>query len=149
MIHTQQKIVPFLWFDNTAEEAAEFYCSVFKNSNITMRSPMVVQFELEGVKFMGLNGGPQFKPTEALSLYVNCDTQEEVDELWGKLIANGGEESRCGWLKDKYGFSWQIIPTALMELMGDADREKSQRVMDAILKMNKIIIADLEAAHRG
>ena len=149
MIHSQQKIVPFLWFDNNAEEAAEFYCSVFKSSTVTMRSPMVIQFELEGVKFMALNGGPQFKPTEALSLYVNCDTQEEVDELWKKLIADGGEESRCGWLKDKYGFSWQIIPTALMELMGDTDREKSQRVMDAILKMNKIIIADLEAAHRG
>ncbi len=149
MIHTQQKIVPFLWFDNNAEEAAEFYCSVFNNSTVTMRSPMVVQFELEGIKFMALNGGPQFKPTEALSLFVNCDTQEEVDELWEKLTADGGEESMCGWLKDKFGFSWQIIPTALMELMGDADREKSQRVMDAMLKMKKIIIADLEAAHRG
>lgn len=149
MIHTQQKIIPFLWFDNTAEEAAEFYCSVFENSRVTMRSPMVVQFELEGVKFMGLNGGPQFRPTEALSLYVNCDTQEEVDELWEKLVADGGEESMCGWLKDKYGFSWQIIPTALVELMGDANREKSQRVMDAMLKMKKISIADLEAAHRG
>lgn len=148
-LENTQKIVPFLWFDNNAEEAAEFYCSVFKNAKINSRSPMVVSFEIEGMKFMGINGGPQFKPNEAFSLYVNCENQEEVDELWNKLTADGGAESRCGWLKDKYGFSWQIIPTILGKLMGDPDREKAQRVMNAMLKMAKMNIAELEAAHQG
>ena len=145
----QQKITTFLWFDNQAEEAAKFYCSVFKNSKIIHSSPMVVTFELEGQKFMGLNGGPQFHFTEAISLFVDCDTQEEVDYFWDKLQEGGGEESMCGWLKDRYGLSWQVIPTALGRFMSDPDPQKSQRVMQAILKMRKIDLAKLEAAYKG
>ena len=114
-----------------------------------MRSPMVVGFEIEGMKFMGLNGGPQFKPNEAFSIYVNCEDQLEVDTLWEKLTADGGEESMCGWLKDKYGFSWQIVPTIMGKLMTDPDKEKSQRVFDAMLKMRKMDIAGLQAAYDG
>ncbi len=143
----KQKITTFLWFDNQAREAAIFYCSLFKDSKILNSSPMIVTFELEGQKFIALNGGPQFKFTEAISLFVDCDTQEEVDYFWTKLTANGGEESMCGWLKDKYGLSWQIIPTALMELMGDPDPEKSQRVTQAMLKMRKIDINELKEAY--
>ena len=148
-----QKITPFLWFDNQAEEAMNFYISIFKNSRVLGVTPgpngiaQSVTFELEGQEFMGLNAGPQFKFTEAISFFVDCKTQEEVDELWNKLTADGGEESMCGWLKDKYGLSWQIIPSALMELMGDKDPEKAQRVVQAMLKMNKIIIADLKQAY--
>ena len=148
-LENTQKIVPFLWFDNNAEEAADFYCSLFKNAKVTMRSPLVVGFELEGMKFMGLNGGPQFKPNEAFSIYVNCEDQQEVDALWNKLTSDGGEEGQCGWLKDKYGFSWQIVPTLLSKLMSDPDREKSQRVMDAMLKMRKMDMAELQAAFDG
>jgi len=137
MATIKQKITPFLWYDSQALEAAEFYGSVFKNSKIVSASPMVVTFELEGQKFMALNGGPKFKFTEAISLFVDCETQEEVDELWEKL-SKGGEKSQCGWLKDKYGLSWQIIPTLLGKLMSDPDPEKAQRVMKAILKMTKI-----------
>ena len=148
-----QKITTFLWFDNQAEEAMNHYVSIFKNSKILNvhrkdGKVLTVDFELEGQKFMALNGGPLFKFTEAISLFVDCETQQEVDELWTKLTA-GGAESRCGWLKDKYGLSWQIIPRALMKLMGDPDPEKSQAVFQAMMKMNKIVIADLERAHKG
>lgn len=147
-----QKIIPFLWFDNNAEEAINFYVSIFKNSKVLSNTPgpdgkvLTATFQLEGQTFYALNGGPRFKFTEAISLFVNCETQEEVDELWEKLSA-GGEKSMCGWLKDKYGLSWQIIPTALGELMGDKDRVKAGRVMEAMLKMNKIDIAVLKQAY--
>jgi predicted 3-demethylubiquinone-9 3-methyltransferase (glyoxalase superfamily) len=148
-----QKITPFLWFDGNAEEAMNDYVSIFKNARVLNVSRvngkvMSVTFELEGQRFMGLNGGPQFKFTEAISLFVNCETQAEVDELWEKL-SQGGAKGRCGWLKDKYGLSWQIIPAALVKLMGDPDPEKSQAVMQAMLKMNKIVIEDLQRAYDG
>jgi len=155
-----QKITPFLWFDGKAEEAMKFYTSIFKNSKIGSVSRygdagpgpkgtvMSATFELEGQKFMALNGGPQCKFTTAISFFVNCETQQEVDELWEKLSA-GGEKSRCGWLKDKFGVSWQIIPTALGELLGDKDAEKSKRVMQAMLKMDKIDIEGLKRAYAG
>jgi len=146
-------ITPFLWFDTQAEEAMNFYLSVFKNGKVLDVRRMdgkafTVTFELLGQKIMALNAGPHFKFTEAISLFVSVDTQEEVDELWEKLSA-GGEKSRCGWLKDKYGLSWQIVPKALGELMGDPDPRKSQAVMQAMLKMSKIVIVDLEKAHEG
>jgi len=146
-------ITPFLWFDSQAEEAMNFYISIFKNGKVLSVSRadgkvMSVTFELEGQKFMGLNAGPQFKFTEAISLFVDCETQEEVDELWEKLSV-GGEKGRCGWLKDKYGLSWQIIPTALGKLMSDPDPEKSKAVFQAMLKMNKIVIEDLKRAYEG
>lgn len=144
---TQQKITTFLWFNDNAQEAAKFYCSIFKHSKIIQDTPMVVTFELEGQKFIALNGGPQFKFTEAISLFVDCENQTEVDELWYKLTAHGGEESMCGWLKDKYGLSWQIIPNTLMKLMSDKDQAKSQRVMQAMLKMRKINIQELLDAY--
>jgi predicted 3-demethylubiquinone-9 3-methyltransferase (glyoxalase superfamily) len=146
MASIKQKITPFLWFDNQALEAAKFYGTIFKNAKVVNASPMVVTFELEGQKFMGLNGGPQFKFTEAFSLFVECDSQEEVDEFWEKLSA-GGAKSQCGWLKDKYGLSWQVIPSILMKLMSDPDPKKSQRVMDAIMKMSKIEIKKLQDAY--
>ncbi len=147
-----QKIIPFLWFDNNAEEAINFYVSIFKNSKILSTTPgqngtiMAATFQLEGQEFYALNGGPMFTFTEAISLFVNCETQEEVDELWAKLSA-GGAESRCGWLKDKFGLSWQIIPTVLGKLMGDKDPVKARRVMDAMLQMGKIDIAALQQAY--
>ncbi|HMV46671.1 MAG TPA: VOC family protein [Blastocatellia bacterium] len=147
-----QKIIPFLWFDNNAEEAINFYVSIFKNSKILHTAPgpdgklLMASFQLEGQTFHALNGGPQFKFTEAISLFVNCETQAEVDELWEKLSA-GGEQSRCGWLKDKYGLSWQIIPTVLGELMGDKDPAKAGRVMQAMLQMSKIDIQALQQAY--
>jgi len=131
------QIYPCLWFDGQAKAAAEFYCSVFKNSKITTDTPMVVNFELNGKKFMGLNGGPHFKFNEAVSLVVECGNQEEIDYYWNKLTADGGQESRCGWLKDKFGFSWQIIPDNIGTLMTG---EKAPRVMAEIMKMNKIDI---------
>ena len=148
-----QKITPFLWFDGNAEEAMNDYVSIFKNARVLNVSRvngkvMSVTFELEGQRFMGLNGGPQFKFTEAISLFVNCETQAEVDELWEKL-SQGGAKGRCGWLKDRYGLSWQIIPAALVKLIGDPDPEKSQAVMQAMLKMNKIVIEDLQRAYDG
>ena len=146
MTTIKQKITPFLWFDTQALEAAKFYGTIFKKSKILNASPMVVTFELEGQKFMALNGGPQFKFTEAFSLFVECETQEEVDELWEKLSA-GGAKSQCGWLKDKYGLSWQVIPSILMKLMSDPDPVKSGRVMQAILKMSKIEIKLLQEAY--
>ncbi len=155
-----QKITPFLWFDNDAEEAMNFYTSIFKNSKLgrvtrygdagpgPKGTVMIAEFQINGQEFMALNGGPYFKFTEAISLFVDCDTQEEVDELWEKLSA-GGEKSRCGWLKDKYGLSWQIIPKALGKLMSDPNPQKAQAVMQAMLKMDKIIIADLQKAYDG
>ena len=153
-----QKINPFLWFDDQAEDAAKFYVSLFKDSKIVnvarygeggpgpKGTAMSVTFELAGQKFMALNGGPHFKFSEAISFFINCETQREVDELWEKLSA-GGEKSRCGWLKDKYGLSWQVIPTALGEMLQDKDPKKSQRVMQAMLQMDKIDIAVLKQAY--
>ena len=141
-----QKIAPYLWFDGNMEEAVKLYASILPDSKINVINPMMAQFELCGVTFMALNGGPQFKFTEAVSLFVKCKDQEEVDRYWDAFIANGGTESQCGWLKDKFGLSWQIIPDALGRHMGDPDREKASRVMQAMLKMKKIIVADLERA---
>jgi predicted 3-demethylubiquinone-9 3-methyltransferase (glyoxalase superfamily) len=149
-----QKITTFLWFNGNAEEAADFYVSIFRNSKVlsTMGpkgKAMGVTFQLEGQEFHALNGGPQYSFTPAISLFVNCETQAEVDELWGKLTA-GGSEQPCGWLKDKYGLSWQVIPTILGKLLGDEDREKANRAMQAMLQMKKIDIARLkEAFDRG
>jgi len=131
-----KEIFPCLWFDGKAKQAAEFYCTVFKDSKITDETPMVVIFELNGNKFMGLNGGPMFKMNEAVSFVVNCDTQEDIDYYWEKLTADGGNESMCGWLKDKFGVSWQIIPSNIGELMKDPVR--GQRVMQAVMKMKKL-----------
>ncbi|MEO8096248.1 MAG: VOC family protein [Acidobacteriota bacterium] len=150
----KQKITPFLWFDNNAEEAVQRYISIFKNSKLlsTMPGPngtiLGATFQLEGQKFMALNGGPKYKFTEAISLYVDCETQEEVDELWEKLSA-GGSESRCGWLKDKFGLSWQIIPAALGELMGDKDPVKAGRVVQAMLQMGKMDVQRLREAYNS
>ena len=159
-----QKITPFLWFDDKAEEAAKFYTSIFKNSKIgkTTRydeeageatgrpagSVMTVEFELEGHQFVGLNGGPMFKFSEAISFVVNCETQEEVDYFWSKLSA-GGEESRCGWLRDKFGLSWQVVPVVLIEMLADKDTAKAKRVMHAMLQMDKIDIPTLKKAYDG
>ncbi len=154
----KQKITTFLWFDGNAEEAANHYTSIFRNSkilNVTRYGDagplpkgtvMTVTFQLEGQEFIALNGGPHFKFTEAISLLVNCDTQKEVDELWSKLSA-GGEEGQCGWLKDKFGLSWQIIPSALFKLLQDQVPAKSKRVMEAMFQMKKIDIARLEQAY--
>jgi predicted 3-demethylubiquinone-9 3-methyltransferase (glyoxalase superfamily) len=147
MATPKQKITTFLWFDNQAQQAAKFYCTVFKNSRILQDTPLVVTFELEGQKFMAMNGGPMFKFTEAISLFVDCKTQAEVDKLWNKLTADGGAESMCGWLKDKYGLSWQIVPNVLIKLMSDKDQAKSQRVMQAMMKMKKINIQELKDAY--
>jgi predicted 3-demethylubiquinone-9 3-methyltransferase (glyoxalase superfamily) len=153
-----QKISPFLWFDSNAEEAANFYVSIFKDSKILKiarygeagpgpaGSVMVVNFQIEGQDFIALNGGPLFKFTEAISFVINCQTQEEVDHYWNKLTAGGGQESQCGWLKDKYGLSWQVTPTILNELLADKDQKKAQRVMQAMLQMKKIDIAALQRA---
>ncbi len=149
-----QKITPFLWFDGKAEEAMNFYVSIFKNSKVLSTIPgpngtvMGGTFQLEGQQFMALNGGPQYKFTEAISLFVNCETQAEVDDLWTKLTA-GGAESRCGWLKDKFGLSWQIIPSVLGRLLGDKDRVKANRAMQAMLQMKKLDIATLQQAYDG
>ncbi len=147
------KITPFLWFDNNAEEAADFYTSIFKsakvlNVNRMQGKVLTVTFEIEGQRFMALNGGPLFHFAEAFSIFVSCETQEEVDNYWNRLL-EGGTPSRCGWLKDKFGLSWQIIPTALMQLMGDPDPKKSNAVFQAMMKMDKIVIADLKKAHEG
>jgi predicted 3-demethylubiquinone-9 3-methyltransferase (glyoxalase superfamily) len=150
-----KKITPFLWFDDQAEEAMNFYVSVFKNSKVLGVSlgpngkAFSVTFELEGQEFMALNAGPQYRFNEAISFFVDCKTQGEVDELWEKLTADGGEESMCGWLKDKYGLSWQIIPSALGEMLGDPDPVKAKRAMDAMLKMRKIEIEGLRLAYEG
>ena len=155
-----QKITTFLWYDNQAEEAVNFYVSIFKNSRIgdivrygdTGPGPkgqvMTAEFQLAGQQFTALNGGPQFKFTEAISLVVNCETQEEVDELWEKL-SEGGEKVQCGWLKDKFGLSWQIVPTVLRDLLKDKDPERTNRVMQAVLQMKKLDIAKLQKAYEG
>ena len=154
------KISPFLWFDNQAEEAVKFYTSIFKNSKIgsvsrygdagpgPKGSVMVMDFELEGQKFTALNGGPVYKFTPAISFFVSCESQEEVDYLWDHL-SQGGETEQCGWLKDKFGLSWQIVPTILGELMSDPDPEKAGRVTQAMLKMTKLDIAELKRAYHG
>ena len=149
------KITPFLWFDTQAEAAMNFYVSIFRNSRVLSVTPgpngiaQSVNFELEGQEFIGLNAGPQFKFNEAISFLVNCETQAEVDELWNRLTADGGEESMCGWLKDKYGLSWQIIPTTLGQMLNDPDPEKAGRVMQAMLQMNKIDLQALQQAYDG
>jgi predicted 3-demethylubiquinone-9 3-methyltransferase (glyoxalase superfamily) len=157
-----QKISPFLWFDDQAEQAAKFYVSIFKNSKIgkithyapeaaekTGRTPgsvMTVEFTLDGMEFVALNGGPQFKFTEAVSFAVMCETQEEIDYYWEKLTADGGEPGVCSWLKDKFGLSWQVQPRLLIELLGDPDKAKAERVMNAMMEMDKIDIAALKKA---
>ena len=153
-----QKIIPFLWFDNNAEEATNFYTSIFKNSKVkNVRrygeagpgkpgSVMTATFELEGQQFYALNGGPHFKFTPAISFFVNCETQQEIDELWEKLLA-GGQAQQCGWLTDKFGVTWQIVPTILGELLGDKDPQKSKRVMEAMMKMIKLDINGLKQAY--
>jgi predicted 3-demethylubiquinone-9 3-methyltransferase (glyoxalase superfamily) len=158
-----QKITPFLWFDGNAEKAVKFYLSVFKNSRIldvvrygeagakvsgrSKGSVMTVKFQLDGQEFVALNGGPHFKFTEAISFVVNCKTQNEVDELWDKL-SSGGKKRQCGWLKDKFGISWQIVPTALIDMLRDTNSGKSERVMQAVLQMGKINIKHLKRAYR-
>ena len=142
-----QRIVPFLWFDGKAEEAAKFYVSIFKNSKVLSATPMSVTFQLEGQQFYALNGGPQYKFTPAVSLFVNCETQADVDDLWRKLLAGGGREDQCGWLQDRFGLSWQVIPTVLGKLLGDKDPVKANRVMQAMLKMKKIDIKGLQQAY--
>ncbi|MBI1223447.1 MAG: VOC family protein [Bacteroidetes bacterium] len=138
------QIYPCLWFDGQAQAAAKFYCSIFKNSKITSDNQMVVTFELDGKKFMGLNAGPQFKFNEAVSFVVDCETQEEIDHYWNALTSGGGSEGNCGWLKDKFGVSWQIVPIVLPRLLSNPDKAKN--VMDAFLKMKKFDIAALENA---
>ena len=154
-----------MWFDDQAEEASKFYTSVFKNSKIgrilryneeaaqssgrPVGSVLTIEFELEGQRFTALNGGPKFKFNESVSFVVNCETQDEVDYLWQKLTADGGEESACGWLKDKFGLSWQVTPTVLIEMLHDKDPEKSERVMNAMMEMGKIDISKLKAAYAG
>jgi len=160
-----QKITPSLWFDHQAEEAAKFYTSIFKNSKAgrilryseraaektgrPIGSVLTIEFEIESQKFVALNGGPLFKFNESISFVVNCETQEEVDYFWEKLTADGGEESACGWLKDKFGVSWQIVPTVLIDMLHDKDSEKSERVTNAMLQMQKIDIRKLKTAYEG
>lgn len=156
-----QKITPFLWFDGKAEEAATFYTSIFKNSRIVdvlrcgdhgpgpKGSALTVTFELEGQRFVALNGGPMYTFTEAISFFVDCETQAEVDAYWAKMTADGGQEQPCGWLKDKFGVSWQIIPRALMKAIGDKDPARAGRAMQAMFQMKKIDIQKIEAAHAG
>lgn len=149
-----KSITPFLWFDAQAEEAMNFYASIFKRSRVVsvnraQGKVMAVEFELDGQRFKGLNGGPPFKFNEAVSFFVECETQSEIDELWFKLIAGGGAPSRCGWLKDKFGLSWQIIPTVLPRLLYDKDAAKAGRAMNAMLQMEKIDIQRLQQAYNG
>jgi len=155
-----QKISPFLWFNDNAEEAVNFYMSIFKNSKILgiarygdagpgpKGSVMTINFQLDGQEFIALNGGPHFTFNESISFSVDCETQEEVDELWEKL-SEGGQKSRCGWLKDKYGLSWQVNPTILGQMLSDEDPEKAKRVMEAMLQMDKIDIKTLKKAYEG
>ena len=156
-----QKITTFLWFDQNAEEAVNFYTSVFKNSKIrdvarygesgpgAKGDVMIIEFELDGQQFIALNAGPQFKFTEAISLLVHCQTQEEVDYYWTRLTADGGQEVECGWLKDKFGLSWQVTPTILDKLMADKDPEKAKRVMETMLQLDKLDIEPLQRAYEG
>ncbi len=147
-------ITPFLWFDSQAEEAMNLYVSIFKRSKVLSVNRMhgrvmSVEFELEGQKFMALNAGPEYKFTEAISFFVGCETQQEIDELWAKLMAGGGGPSRCGWLKDKFGLSWQIVPKALGRMLSDKDAEKSARVVNAMLQMEKLDLDRLQQAYDG
>jgi predicted 3-demethylubiquinone-9 3-methyltransferase (glyoxalase superfamily) len=157
-----QRITPFLWFDDQAAAAANFYVSVFKNSKITgtshytgeepsgqKGSVMTVSFELDGQEFVALNGGPRFKFTEAVSFVVNCETQEEIDYYWERLTADGGEEVQCGWLADKFGLSWQVVPTKIREWMEDKDPARTQRVMHAVMQMKKLDMAAMQRAYDG
>jgi predicted 3-demethylubiquinone-9 3-methyltransferase (glyoxalase superfamily) len=160
-----QKFTPFLWFDDQAEEAVKFYTSIFKDSKVgrvlrydentakaaggPVGSVLTIEFEIEGQKFVALNGGPQFKFNESVSFVVNCETQDEVDYFWEKLTADGGQESACGWLKDKFGLSWQITPTVLIDMLHEKDADKAGRVMKAMLQMQKIDIAKLKDAYAG
>ena len=146
MSSLQTPIIPCLWYDNKAKEAAVFYCSLFKNSKIKSSSDLVVEFELDGHPFIGLNGGPKFNFTEAVSFQVLCENQEEVDFYWEAFTSDGGKESMCSWCKDKYGLSWQIIPKRFLELMSTGTVDQVQRVTQAMLKMRKLIISDLEKA---
>ena len=150
------KITPFLWFDDQLEDAMTFYAGIFPEAKITSVQRMgdggpvfTATFELAGQKFMGLNGGPQFEFTEAVSFMVACKDQSDVDRYWDMLTADGGEESMCGWLKDKYGLSWQIVPDALFQTLNGPDREGAERAREAMLRMRKIVVADLEKAYRG
>ena len=159
MIKSAQKITPFLWFDGQGEEAANFYTSIFENSRIVditrygdagpgeRGSVMTVSFELAGQRFVGLNGGPNYKFTPAISFYISCKDQEEVDYFWKRLLAGGGEPNACGWLTDKYGVSWQVIPDTLIEYLQDEDREKAQRVMKAMMEMIKIDVKKIQKAY--
>ena len=147
-------ITPFLWFDTQAEEAMTFYASIFRRSKVisvnrAQGKVLSVQFELEGQAFMALNAGPHFKFNESISFFVACETQQEIDELWTRLTADGGAPSRCGWLKDKFGLSWQIVPSALGRMLGDTDAARSARVMNAMLTMDKLDLAQLRRAHEG
>jgi predicted 3-demethylubiquinone-9 3-methyltransferase (glyoxalase superfamily) len=147
-------MTPFLWFDNQAEEAMNLYASIFSRSKVLSVSRaqgrvMAVQFELEGQKFMALNGGPHYQFNEAISLFVGCETQQEIDEYWGKLTADGGAPGQCGWLKDKFGLSWQIVPNALGRMLSDPDPAKSGRVMQAMLQMKKLDLTQLQKAYDG
>lgn len=151
---TMPTITPFLWFDSQAEEAMNFYASIFKRSKVIAVNRangrvMSVEFELEGQRFMALNAGPHFKFTEAISFFVGCESQQEIDELWQKLTADGGAPSRCGWLKDKFGLSWQIVPKSLGGMLGDKDPARSKRVMDAMLQMDKLDLKALQQAYDG
>jgi predicted 3-demethylubiquinone-9 3-methyltransferase (glyoxalase superfamily) len=148
-------ITPFLWFDTQAEEAMRFYTSIFPRSKVIAvsggedKGPTSVQFEIEGQRIMAFNAGPHFKFNEAISFFVGCDTQQEIDDYWAKLTADGGAPSRCGWLKDKFGLSWQIVPNALGRMLNDPDAAKSGRVMQALLQMEKLDLSELEKAHQG
>lgn len=144
-----RKITPFLWFNGGVQEAAAFYKSVFPAAVISSSNPMSAIIEIEGQELILFNGGPMYHQTPAFSLMVSCPTQQEIDEKWAQLIAGGGKESRCGWLEDKYGVSWQIVPPVLTQLINHPDREKADRALQAMLKMNKIIIADLQSAFDG
>ncbi|MEL6536827.1 MAG: VOC family protein [Bacteroidota bacterium] len=141
------KITPYLWFDNQAQEAAQFYCSLFKNSKLISQSAQLVEFELDGLRMMGLNGGPHFKFTEAVSFMILCEDQTEVDHFWTSLTADGGEEGRCGWCKDKYGLSWQVVPQEFMNMMQSGNSDQVMAVTEAMMKMNKFILAELEKAY--
>ena len=146
---TTTTITPFLWFDNTVPQAVEFYTSVFPDAKVEMKSDFLAIFEIQGQRFYALNGGPQFKFTEAVSFFISVDTQDEIDFYWDKLISGGGEPSMCGWLKDRFGLSWQVIPRKLMEYQGSSDRAAADRANQAMLKMRKIVIADLDKAYAG
>jgi predicted 3-demethylubiquinone-9 3-methyltransferase (glyoxalase superfamily) len=157
----QQKIIPNLWFDTEAEEAADFYTSVFKDSRVVTKTHytegapreagmvMTVEWELNGQRFVGINGGPQFKFDEAVSFQINCEDQDEVDYYWEKLIEGGGSEGQCGWLKDKFGLSWQVVPTGMEEVFADPDPERAERAMKAMLQMSKLDVAELRRAADG